>query len=283
MRTWSLAAAAAALGLLPIGASADDITRSNNQVAVDFAETNFGYKEIGNGILGAPGAPLDSESGWLPGVSASVSLMQDFGLKHLYFSARYSYLTGSTGYTGASLLGGGGFGSLKATDGANLQNVDLRLGKGFELGGSIMVTPFFGGGYQYWQRAVNTGEDYSHGYYGGGLLVQVNPVKALVVSAEGLVGQTFESHISASPIPLDPIGFSGALRDSTIYKAGASADYAVTTLVHVNAGVEYENFAYGMYCCNAIGFGEPNSRTTNVTFRVGAGIAFGGSDYYPLK
>jgi hypothetical protein len=249
------------------------IISSNNQFSVDYTQVNFGYKEIGNGILGPPGVKLDTEGGWVPGVSVSLSLMRDFGgLSNLYFSARYSYFSGETNYTGA-LIGGGPFGSVLAKDGATVNDVDVRLGKGFALGPNAMITPFFGIGYQDWDRAVNAGEDYTHGYYGAGVLLQVSPFSRLVLSADGLVGETFGSHIDVNAVPPVLPGFSGALGNSTIYKLGLSADYAVTKVLHVNAGLEYENFSYGMYCCTA-GFGEPDSRTSNLTFRVGAGIAF---------
>jgi hypothetical protein len=251
----------------------NSIISSNNQFSVDYTQVNFGYKEIGSAIFPPSGVALDTEGGWVPGVSVSFSLMHDLaGLSNVYFSARYSYFNGETNYTGA-FIGGGPFGSVVAKDGATVNDVDVRLGKGFALGSDIMLTPFFGIGYQDWNRAVNAGEDYTHEYYGAGLLLQVSPFSRLVLSADGLVGETFGSHIDVNFIAPSIPGFSASLGDSTIYKLGLSADYAVTSFVHVNAGLEYENFSYGQYCCSA-GFGEPNSRTSNLTFRVGAGIAF---------
>jgi hypothetical protein len=55
---------------------------------------------------------------------------------------------------------------------------------------------------------------------------------------------------------------------------------------HVNAGVEWEHFDYGMSALHSIPpfvVWEPRSDTSNLTARVGVGIAFGGSDYDPLK
>jgi hypothetical protein len=73
----------------------------------------------------------------------------------------------------------------------------------------FQLTPYFGIGYYDWQRAVNTGEEYSHGYAGVGLLAQWNPVARLVLSAHGLVGGTFGSQIDIHTIP-GPGGIIGS-------------------------------------------------------------------------
>jgi hypothetical protein len=93
-----LACCAATLFVMCGVAKADDIVRANNQFSVDFAAVNFGYKETAPG-----GAPLDSESASsAPGVSATISLMQDWGLRNVYFMARYTYFNGNTAYDGAA-------------------------------------------------------------------------------------------------------------------------------------------------------------------------------------
>jgi hypothetical protein len=284
MRSFSLLAGLSALVLASNVAQAGDIVSSNNQLSLDFAAVNFGYKETGNGIFGTPTGTLDTETRWVPGVSVSLSAMQDWGLQNLYLSARYTYFNGNTSYVGGHLFPPTPFGSVRASDGATVNDIDARLGKGLALGPNVMMTPFFGMGYQDWNRAVNAGEDYTHAYYGGGLLLQVSPFNRLVLSADALVGETFDSHINVQGLN----GFSGSLGNSMIYKLGLSGDYAITPTIHANAGVEYENFSYGMSAIHVIpmccAVWEPDSRTSNVTVRVGLGIAFGSDrDYQLLK
>jgi hypothetical protein len=65
---------------------------------------------------------------------------------------------------------------------------------------------------------------------------------------------------------------------------GGSADYALNSLVHVNAGVDYTHYGYGQSPPQIFGILEPASRTSSLTVRLGLGIAFGGDrDYQPFK
>jgi hypothetical protein len=279
----------------PVWGSTDIVT-SNNQIAIQFAATNFDYTETGDPARGLSGT-LDTESNWVPGVSVEFSLMRNWFVSNLYFDARHTYLDGSTDYKGS------GYRyvdqvparySLSTTSGAVVNDFDFRLGKGFELQPNLMLTPYLGAGYHNWQRKVNGGEEYSNGYVGGGLLAQWSPVNRLVLSAHGLIGSTFDSSISVSGGYLDSavlasaprsFSFSGPLGDSTIYRAGLSGDYALTGAIHLNAGVEWVDFKYGesaIYESDDYHSYEPNSSTQNTTVRVGVGYAFGGG-YGPLK
>jgi opacity protein-like surface antigen len=146
-----------------------------------------------------------------------------------------------------------------------------------------MLTPYFGIGHHEWDRKVNEGEDYKNGYYGAGLLLQYSPFARAVLSLDGLIGRTFDSHIDVA----GPFGFSGDLGNSTLYRVGLSGDYGITRNLHVNAGVEWTGFDYGASANFPIPGGvawEPDSRTRNTTVRVGVGYAFGGDrDNSPLK
>ena len=247
------------------------IVESNNQISFDYKTVDVRYKEFFGG-------PLDSESGWLPGFGVSLSIMptcrDNSFLNNLYFNFQYSYFTGHTEYVGGPLIGPGGYGSITGPDGANVTDFDVRIGKGF---GSpvFMITPFFGIGYHDWNRKVNAGEDYSNGYYGAGVLVQYSPFQRFVFSVDALIGQTFDASVLVNEIPgLNPTTTLD-LGASTLYKVGLSADYAITPVIHVNAGVEWVGFDYGISPA-ANGILEPNSHTHDVAFRVGAGFAFGG-------
>ena len=121
------------------------------------------------------------------------------------------------------------------------------------------------------------------GYWGVGLLGQISPVSRLVLSLSGLVGHTVGSEINGNAVtggfPIVP--FNASLGNSAIYKVETSADFAFTPTIHGNVGVEYTHFRYGESAPFVFTAGgntaiEPDGRTSNVTVRVGLGIAFGG-------
>jgi opacity protein-like surface antigen len=268
-----------------------DIVASNNQIAIQFAATNFDYIETGDPARGLSGT-LDTERNWVPGVTVEFSLMRNWIVSNLYFDARHTYLDGATDYRGSGYTiidRVPAYHSLSTTSGAVVNDFDFRLGKGFEPQPNLMLTPYVGAGYHNWQRMVNGGEEYSNGYVGGGLLAQWSPVSRLVLSAHGLMGSTFASSISVSGgyevawvmATRANHSFSGPLGDSRIYRAGLGADYALAGPLHLNASVEWVDFKYGesdIYDHNY----EPDSSTQNTTVRVGVGYALGG-DYSPLR
>ena len=249
------------------------IVESNNQVGIQYKQIHFDYLET------LPdGTPFNEEVGWVPGFGVSVTLMQKWILPRFYFNAQFSYYNGKTDYTD--------FVALDAKHPAIVKDLDFRFGNGFDLHRSVMVTPFLGIGYRNWYRDVlQYDETYSHGYYGAGVLLQVSPHAGLVLSADALIGHTFDSKIKISDIPNFAPGSTLPLGDSNIIKLGLSADYAITRSLHVNTGVEWSSFKYGESPLDPTGsYNEPDSRTHHVAFRVGVGYAFGGRDHpAPLK
>ena len=137
-----------------------------------------------------------------------------------------------------------------------------------------MLTPYLELGSHQWDRGVNSGETYTHNYYGIGALGQYSPVSKLVLSANVLYGTTYGSYIKVN----GPFGFSGGLGDSTLNKFGVAADYAFTKNFHGNVGVDYMSFKYGMSSVYPVGGGfvawEPASKTTYTMVKVGLGYAF---------
>jgi hypothetical protein len=270
----ALTAAGAANAGMPTKAvpSSNEIISVNNQFAVDFAGTHVDYMERDTG-----GAPLDSETGWVPGVAVSASLMRDWGVHNLYLYGQYTWTTGHTAYVGST---GGPYGSFTNTDGADLSNADIRIGEGFDFPHDMMLTPYFGLGWHDWARNLpgSSGyhEDYSNWYAGAGLMFQVVPAPRWVLSANGLVGSTFDASMVTSLIPggypITPQTYN--LGSSAIFMAGFAADYAITQAIHVNFGVDYVGFGYGKSPASKIdGSLEPDSKTSYVIAKVGLGIA----------
>jgi outer membrane protein W len=271
-----------------------DILRANNQISVDFAATDVNYAEFnqppaGGGPLPAAlpqGATINSEKGWVPGVAVTGSYMSDCYssmIPNLYLFARGTYLSGHTSYYNNT-------NGVAASDPARIWDGDFRVGKGFQVSPNVMLTPYIGAGVDDWRRtisAVPTGafiEDYSHGYVGAGVMLQVAVAKGFVVSAYGLGGGTFSSQMNFNGTTAVNAALFGpnhtySLGNSGTAKAGASVDYAFTDSWHVNAGVDYTYFKYGasrQELLPAFGTFEPPSRTSNVTVTAGVGYSFGG-------
>ena len=251
-------------------ADVSDIKASNNQFGIQATSTTLDYTETGNGQLGTSTGTLDTETGRLSGYALSISAMQDLWLGNDYVAAEYGRTSGKTTYTGS--LQGGVFGSVVSTSTAGLTDYSLRYGKGFIANSKLMLTPYLEFGSHEWDRGVNLGETYNHNYYGIGVLGQFSPVRKLVLSANAMIGSTFKSNI-------DVVGaFSGALGNSSLYKAGIGADYAFTKDFHGSAGVDYVHFNYGISATYPIGGGlvawEPDSKTTYTIARIGLGFAF---------
>ena len=255
-----------------------DIVRANNQVSADFVESNINY---GPEFLTGVGAPLDTEKGWVPGFSVTGSIMNNIGsLCNVYLMGRFTLVDGNTTYVGS--LQGNPFGSLVQSDGAQVNNTDFRLGKGFSLGPNWMLTPYVGGGTNWWDRFLpgpsGYDEKYTHAYVGGGLLLQVSLAPRWVLSADGLVGTTVDSAMTTSTTPggfpfLFPQTYT--LGSKLMYMAGGSIDYAFDRHWHANVGVEYVHFQYGQSPLSPIDFSlEPNSTTSYLTLSVGAGFGW---------
>ena len=266
-----------------LNSSVNAIVNANNQFGLRATDTDFHYLETNDPVFNAIG-PLDEERGWVPGVTLGLSFMQDAGLKNLYASAQLSWSRGHTKYIGASLLGGGRFGSIVDATGATVVDSDFRIGEGFNVTDYAMLTPYLGFGSHYWDRRVNAGEKYDNDYIGAGLMAQVSPFTATVLTGYGLIGTTLGSHISVAPIPIIVAGvpstmpgFDSRLGNSVMFKFGASADYALTPQLHISAGLDTVSYNYGASKPVAVPGGainEPNSKTTNTTVNIGLGYGF---------
>jgi len=264
-------AAAAALCTTAL-AGTDDIKASNNQLEIQAISTRVDYKETNDGRFGTRTGKLDTENGNVPGFALSFSMMNDDWLDNEYFQYQYSKNDGHTGYTGSHR--GGTFGSVTTDSSATITDYSLRLGKGFAIDGEFMITPYGELGHHEWQRGVNTGETYTHSWYGAGTLVQYSPFSRLVFTANALAGRTFAADIDVN----GSLGFTGSLGNSNLYKAGLSTDYAFTKKFHGNVGVDYTSFKYGGSATHRVAVGwvawEPESQTEYTTLKIGVGYAF---------
>lgn len=264
------------------GASTD-IKASNNQVGIQTISTSVNYTETGNGLSGNPSGTLDTETGAVPGRGIYYSVMNNILFGNDYFRATYDQSIGMTNYVGGTLNPPSAYGTVVSTSSATLTNYSFRYGKGFDLRGTSMLTPYIEFGSHKWDRGVNYGETYSNMYFGYGLLNQYSLGNRLVLSIDAMVGHTTQSAIvvTSSPAGTPPasqlIGFSGPLGNSDLYKFGISLDYALVQTLHLNLGADYSAFSYGisgLYPSGANLVFEPDSKTNYITIRFGLGLGF---------
>lgn len=257
-------------------AGVNTILAADNQVAIHYVSTDVDYGETGNGVLGTSTGLLDTEKGAVPGFGIDISLMGNKLISNGYLRIGISSVKGHTNYVGA-LIGGGPYGSVVSTSTATITDFNLRLGKGFSLGSNFIFTPFLEVGDHQWDRGVNLGELYKHDYYAAGALAQTSVAHSLVLSVNGMIGNTFNSSIDVNGYPF---GFSTSLGNSMIWRVGASADYAISGHFHVDAGIDYTRFKYGISALIPVPglpgayMWEPDSSTKYTTVKAGIGYAF---------
>lgn len=266
----------------------ESIVSSNSQLGAQFVTTDVDYTEKADGVK------VDTENGFVSGYGLSFSAMKDLFFGHDYLAFQFSQLNGETNYVGSSNLPvvisgpSGQYGSLTQANGAKIIDFSGRLGKGFEITDSILITPYFEVGHHNWQRNIATPvlainiassslENYNNFYYGFGSMMQIAPLDKLVLTANAMIGSTFDSVMTGgSPAVLGTLGNTSGkynLGSSVIYKVGLSADYAIYKNFHVNAGAEYVGFDYGQ--SSMVGYSyEPYSETNYTTVRAGIGYAF---------
>ena len=294
-----LISSATLLSSQSVQADMKDIISANSQIGAQFVTTDVDYTEISQ-----EGIKADTEKSFVPGFGISLSVMKNLVFGNDYIAFQFSQLSGNTDYTGGIntplVLSAtpSNFGSVVQSDGAELIDFSGRIGKGFELNNSIMLTPYFEIGHHNWKRQINTTlpvftainsnssiskEDYNNYYFGFGAMGQITPIKKLVITANAMIGSIFSPTMSSTGTPLvfGAIGPSTVsnnynLGTSIIYKFGLSFDYAFYQNFHVNAGAEYSGFDYGKSSMTSTipSSYEPFSQTNYTTVKAGFGYSF---------
>jgi hypothetical protein len=282
-----------------IQADVKDIVSANSQIGAQFVTTNVDYTETSK-----EGVKLDTEQAFVPGFGTSLSVMKNLLFGNDYLAFQFSKLNGNTDYVGgmntptfASTYSTSNYGSLIQSNGAEIMDFSGKVGKGFELSNSTMLTPYFEIGHHNWNRQINSTspviavnnsngvtskEDYNNYYFGFGTMGQFTPINKLVISANAMVGGIFSPTMSATltgaPAPVGGVGilnYSNTfnLGSSVIYKFGLSFDYAIYKNLHANAGAEYSAFNYVNSSTSGSAY-EPSSQTNYTTVRTGLGYSF---------
>lgn len=250
------------------------IVAANNEVGLAAVGTLMNYQEHIT-----PG-PSDIESGWMPGFSVKYSLMGDYFKSmpsNLYFAVNYQFNSGNISYQGALQDGQ----PYDGTDSATTNRVLARLGKGFTLNSTMMLTPYIAGGYQDWNRQLlgphGYTEDYHSSLVGAGLMFQYAITPRLVsgVNIEGLamIGGGIKVH--ESPIVEELLGTTANFGTSGQEKISADIDYRVYQNWHLYGGLSYTHFNYtgGDIVGGLINASSEPLSSTNL-FNMEAGLAY---------
>ncbi len=211
---------------------------ADNEVGIAAVGTLQNYQE-------ALPSPSDTESGWMPGFRFELSGINPVlpsSASLVYFSVRYQYNSGNLNYQGFSLAT---HQPVSTTDAATLQQVSVRIGKGFQLGSRGLLIPYFQYRFQDWERslqnAIGQREHYESNSAGVGLLGQWTPAHRWVLTgdlawADGFSGTVHGTHGILSPVlPLHP--------GSTL-QAGLTADYRFQGPWHLFAGLKFVHYSY---------------------------------------
>ncbi|MDD3370780.1 MAG: hypothetical protein PHE27_03020 [Alphaproteobacteria bacterium] len=261
LQSRSVVASFAALGALllssvPAHADIQAIREANTALWASIGGDFLNYKE--------PVSPIpDSEHGWLPSIAGGLSYMGKTSNTFLDIEASVSF--GDEDYKGAYM----NFPTvpLSGTTHSVITQVDAKVGQGFELGDSVMVTPYVDFGYRYWERDV-TGtflERYQHFELLGGAMLQASLTRNLIFTAYGAAGGTFSPTMESAYGDFD-LGSSG------VFKAGGKLGYTMTRNWELFTSVDVNHFRYfksNVIYYGADGYYEPTSSTTETAIRLG--------------
>ena len=266
-------------GLFTANAHAQEaMLRANNQVWLDVGAQQLHYWESI-----APGKS-DSERGTTAAFSLSASTQRQlFGISNLYFSGSVRVAHGNVNYGGylQDVTGRIVQPDYQMTTRSTATDVTLKAGKAFpfHLGTwNAQVIPYVSYSYRDWIRDSSRDpygfyERYRHHVIGGGLMGQMELTPKLVATADVRAG----AMVGAS-MTLAGSQNTFTLGNKPVVVAGFGLDYAVARNFHVNATYEWSRFQYGRSGVTQVGPGvsayEPDSKTINQTWMIGAGYAF---------
>ncbi len=244
-------------GLLSVMALSPSFAKADIGTIVD---SNSAYTgSLGLGFLNYKEKvdPPDSEHGWMPAVGLGVSYMSP--TSHMWYSLDGRMIIGDEDYNGADMYTGT---PIQATTHTMILETDAKIGKGFALSKSVMLTPYFDLGFRYWSRDLDSYvEKYQNMETLVGVMFQYSPSKRVVLTTYGAAGAQFMGQMSGLAREFD-------LGPSPIFKAGAKVGVNVSKRWEVFTALDFDYFRYGKSDV-VTGFYEPSSFTTDTVLRVG--------------
>ena len=225
--------------------------------------------------------PGDDESGVTPGFGVSISALVparpgDTASVDIYSALIYDFDAGNIGYSGHYGLSGT---PATATDHAVFNRVEARLGLGFPMIGGAESIPFLAGGYQAWNRnvdspgAIANDEFYHAGLFGLGYKLDVPIGAGFVASGTGeLLG------LAGGGITDNTTNTSGGFGVTPEERVELGLNDALSGRFHLFATAYWEHFNYAGTRPQSFGYNyylyEPFSTTTQFGANFGIGYSF---------
>lgn len=250
------------------------VIQACREIGVSFEPSSIAYREYENG------EEQDSEHGWIPGVGAKASLVQDrFKLTNLLFDVTYDFNDGSSDHRSKSLTGGS---PLHYSAPFRSNDVSFWIGKGFLPTPKLFLTVEAQAEYREWLRQLPQAllairEDYTFWAPGLALGASYNPLHHLVVKAKAGFGYTISPTNATIGNPTNQTpNLTLALGNRSVWRTTAGADWAITRRFHTFAEANYSHFIFGRSATEHFGDGgselEPSS-VTDLT-KVNMGLAW---------
>jgi hypothetical protein len=270
-KTHLLAAAVLAGILLPpqARAASPEVAAAETTISIYLSGMHTQYHEN-------LGPPTDDESGATPGFGVALGGLTPYGATtDLYTSLNYNFSAGPINYNGFTQPGDQ---PLAATDNAVFNRIEARIGVGLPLANGAEAIPFLAGGYQAWNRNVDSkitidgGEFYHTFLFGAGLKFDqpVTPAIVLSATAEGL-------GLAGGNVQNNGIGFGRGMGVTAEELISLGLDYAMTPRWHTFGSIYWEHFIYSgthpEYFSDGYAY-EPLSTTTQFGVNAGVGFSF---------
>ncbi len=279
-----MAAVVTAALLVALGCAAAEEPRPikdvDNSFSASYLKSHLHYQEPGN-VNGAN--DFDDEYGYTQGGRVALSWMGHLDVDNVYVFTDWQGTEGAVNYTGY-FQGGGPVSGGKSR--ATINELNFRVGKGFELGPHWMLTPFFGSGNRHWVRELGLGttgdfnEAYNFWYWAFGGMVQYSPSDRVVMTLDASFGKTAHPTITVSenvaPGFCAACLFGAGLGEKPIQRYGLDFDCRVWKGLHTFAGGNLEYYKFGASAPSISGAFEPFSRTSVFEWTTGARLSFSG-------
>jgi len=257
-----------------IALAANSFEKVNNQASIHLAYLPTHIQQ----------APAVDNANYLQGHQLNLSaVFTKTFYQHIYSQIALSSSAGNLSY---------GKNTFRTSATTFLQELNLRIGYSFFPAEKLALTPYFSGGYQYWQldtggRPIPNGiidgatKFYQNGTAGLGLLTQFVITPKLIVNLDGMLGRTINPwmRFNASNVPNTLIGTSiiyqqAHLLPQLLYQLGVSTDYLITEKIHAIAGLQYKHTEYSSVVTTPSQLKQPHLSASTWAYSLGAGYNF---------
>jgi hypothetical protein len=218
-----------------------------------------------------------TESGWLPGIWGSYTYQQN---SIFYTKISTQYAAGDLTFDGSTLSGT----PVKYdTNPHRFIKLEWVLGYPWAAGANVVITPYLGVGYRFWQRGradttssfTSYQEDYSWGYFPAGIRVEYDINSRLRVGVNAAMNYMFGGNMKAY---LSEVSSFSDMSFTLGNKIGWSAELPITYKFNLQWSLTvtpwYEYSAIGESPINAFGFYEPSSSTNQYGVNLSVNYSF---------